>query len=184
MERFKIKKTKIDDLLIIETLMHNDNRGHFVKTYDEVEFKEKNLPTKFVQDDQSRSHKGVLRGLHFQKEHPQGKLVRVPYGRIFDVAVDLRGDSSTYGEYVGVELSGENNRLFYIPPGFAHGLLSLEDNSVFTYKCTELYYPGDELGIPWNDDTINIDWPIDEKDIILSDKDKEWKPLKEINFKF
>lgn len=184
MERFNIIETKIKDLLIIETLTHNDYRGHFVKTYDEVEFKKKGLPTKFVQDDQSRSQKGVLRGLHFQKEHPQGKLVRVPYGKIYDVAVDLRGNSDTYGEYVGVELSGENNKLFYIPPGFAHGLLALENNSIFTYKCTELYYPEDELGLPWDDDTIKIKWPLNKKEIILSDKDKEWKPLKDIKFKF
>lgn len=184
MERFKVEKTKIEGLYIIENLVHEDHRGHFVKTYDEVEFGQKGLPTKYFQDDQSRSKKGVLRGLHFQKEHPQGKLVRVPHGKIFDVAVDLRGDSDTYGKWVGVILSGENNKMFYIPPGFAHGLLSLEDDSIFTYKCTELYYPNDELGLPWNDEDINIDWPLDDDEIILSDKDKKWKPLKEIKFKF
>lgn len=184
MERFNVKKTDIEGVLIIDTLIHEDDRGHFVKTYDEMEFIKKGLPTKYVQDDQSRSKKGVLRGLHLQKEHPQGKLVRVPNGKIFDVAVDLRGDSSTYGKWVGVILSGENNRMFYIPPGFAHGLLALEDNSVFAYKCTESYYPGDELGIPWDDPDINIKWPLSENEIILSEKDQNWKPLSEIKFKF
>lgn len=184
MERFNVIKTKIEDLVIIETLTHEDNRGHFVKTYDEKEFGEKGLPTYYPQDDQSLSHKGVLRGLHYQIKHPQGKLIRVPHGKVYDVAVDLRGDSDTYGEYVGVELSGENRKLFYIPPGFAHGFVCLENNTVFTYKCTESYYPNDESGIIYNDEDIAIEWPIDFEDIIMSEKDKRWKTLKENNIKF
>lgn len=184
MERFKVIETKIKDLMIIETLTHEDYRGHFVKTYDEEEFRQKGLPTYYPQDDQSLSHKGVIRGLHYQIKHPQGKLIRVPYGKVFDVAVDLRGDSETYGEYVGVELSGENRKLFYIPPGFAHGFVCLQDNTIFTYKCTESYYPNDESGIIFNDEDIGIEWPIETEDMIISEKDKKWKTLKENNIKF
>jgi dTDP-4-dehydrorhamnose 3,5-epimerase len=139
----------------------------------------------FVQDNQSKSKKGVLRGLHFQKKHPQGKLVRVLRGKVFDVGVDLRSDSETYGEWQGVILSGENKKQFYVPEGFAHGFLVLSETATFAYKCTDFYHPEDEGGIIWGDKDINIDWPLDNIDeIILSEKDKELNSLAETKFKF
>jgi len=137
----------------------------------------------FVQDNQSKSSKGVLRGLHFQKEHPQGKLVRVLSGEVYDVAVDLRKDSKTYGKYFGVILSDENKKQFYIPEGFAHGFAVLSDEAVFAYKCTDFYHPNDEGGLKYDDPDIGIDWPIEGLKLIMSDKDTKWKGLKE-TFKF
>ena len=137
----------------------------------------------FVQDNQSKSSKGVLRGLHFQKEHPQGKLVRVLSGEVYDVAVDLRKNSKTFGKYFGVRLSDENKKQFYIPKGFAHGFVVLSDEAVFAYKCTDFYHPNDEGGLIYNDPDIGIDWPIEGFDLIMSDKDTKWKGLKE-TFKF
>ena len=137
----------------------------------------------FVQDNQSKSSKGVLRGLHFQKEHPQGKLVRVLSGEVYDVAVDLRKDSKTYGKYFGVVLSDENKKQFYIPEGFAHGFAVLSDEAVFAYKCTDFYHPNDEGGLKYDDPDIGIDWPIEGLKLIMSDKDTKWKGLKE-TFKF
>lgn len=140
--------------------------------------KEKGLDMVFVQDNQSKSKRGVLRGLHFQIEHPQGKLVRVIRGRVFDVAVDLRPGSVTYGKWHGVELSEENKKQFYVPEGFAHGFLVLSEEAEFCYKCTDFYHPGDEGGIAWNDSAIGIEWPIEEgMEIILSERDKQWKGL-------
>ena len=137
----------------------------------------------FVQDNQSKSSKGVLRGLHFQKEHPQGKLVRVLSGEVYDVAVDLRKNSKTFGKYFGVRLSDENKKQFYIPKGFAHGFVVLSDEAVFAYKCTDFYHPNDEGGLIYNDPDIGIDWPVEGIELIMSDKDTKWKGLKE-TFKF
>ena len=138
----------------------------------------------FVQDNQSMSTRGVLRGLHFQKQFPQGKLVRVVRGKVFDVAVDLRSDSKTYGKWFGVELSAENMKQFYIPEGFAHGFLVLSDEAEFCYKCTDFYHPGDEGGLAWNDPEIGVEWPLEEGvDLIISEKDQKWKGLKD-TFKF
>jgi len=139
----------------------------------------------FVQDNQSMSKKGVLRGLHFQKKHPQGKLVRVLSGTVYDVAVDLRKSSSTYGKYYGVILSAENKKMFYVPEGFAHGFLVLSESAEFTYKCTDFYHPEDEGGIIWNDPDIGIEWPISsDMSVILSEKDKKLPTLSQSNFAF
>ena len=133
----------------------------------------------FVQDNQSKSSRGVLRGLHFQKEHPQGKLVRVLSGEVYDVAVDLRKNSKTFGKHFGVLLSSENKKQFYIPEGFAHGFLVLSDEAVFAYKCTDFYHPNDEGGIIYNDPDIGINWPIEGMELIMSEKDTKWKGIKE-----
>ena len=158
---FKFIETEIKDVYIIEPKLYGDNRGYFMETYKEESFKEAGLNYTFVQDNQSKSKKGVLRGLHFQKTHPQAKLVRVLEGEVFDVAVDLRKDSPTYGKWVGVILSAENNKQFMIPRGFAHGFVVLSETATFCYKCDELYHPEDEGGIMWNDKDINIKWPYD-----------------------
>lgn len=173
MGKFKFTETEIEGVYIIEPTVFGDNRGYFMETYNYNEFKEAGLDMVFVQDNQSKSKKGVLRGLHFQKTHPQGKLVRVIEGEVFDVAVDLRKDSKTYGKWVGVILSKDNKKQFYIPEGFAHGFLVLSDEAEFTYKCTDFYHPEDEGGIAWNDPDIGVEWPMEgiEK-VILSDKDK------------
>jgi len=160
-----------------------DDRGYFVETYNQNDFKEAGLDMVFVQDNQSKSSKGVLRGLHFQKEHPQGKLVRVLSGEVYDVAVDLRKNSKTFGKYFGVRLSDENKKQFYIPKGFAHGFVVLSDEAVFAYKCTDFYHPNDEGGLIYNDPDIGIDWPVEGIELIMSDKDTKWKGLKE-TFKF
>ncbi len=180
MGNFKFNKTKIDGLYIIEPKLYGDHRGYFMETYSEREFFENGLDMKLVQDNQSKSKKGVLRGLHFQTQHSQGKLVRVIEGEVFDVAVDLREGSPTYGQWEGVKLSAENNLQFYIPEGFAHGFLVLSEEAIFTYKCSDFYYPEYDGGIIWNDKDINIQWPIENiEEILLSDKDKNLKPLKE-----
>ena len=172
-EKFKFIKTPIEGLFIIETKVFQDDRGFFVESYNLNEFASNRLPETFVQDNHSHSKKGVLRGLHFQQNHPQGKLVRVIRGKVFDVAVDLRKDSPTFGKWFGLDLSEENNLEFYIPPSFAHGFLALEDDTDFLYKCTDYYFPEDEYGIIWNDPTININWPIEKVDmLIISEKDK------------
>ncbi len=178
MSKFTFNKTKIDGVYVIEPTVYGDNRGYFTETYNEKEFKENGLNYTFVQDNQSKSKKGVLRGLHFQKTYPQAKLVRVLEGEVFDVAVDLRKGSATYGKWVGVVLSGENKKQFMIPRGFAHGFLVLSDTATFCYKCDELYHPEDEGGIIWNDPDIAIDWG-DVSDVLLSDKDKKHLKLKE-----
>lgn len=173
MSNFKFIKTNIDDVLIIEQDVFGDNRGYFMETYEERKFVEGGVKTKFVQDNQSKSTKGVLRGLHFQKTHPQAKLVRVISGKVYDVAVDLRKDSPTYGKYVGLILSEENKKQFFVPKGFAHGFLVLSDEAEFVYKCDDFYYPEDEGNIAWNDPIIGIEWPLDEIEMInLSEKDK------------
>lgn len=153
------KCDEIEGLYVIEPTVHGDNRGYFMETYNKRDMTEAGLDMDFVQDNQSSSTKGVLRGLHFQINHPQGKLVRVIKGCVFDVAVDLRQGSKTYGKWFGVELSEENKKQFYISPGFAHGFLVLSETAEFCYKCTDFYHPGDEGGLPWNDPTVGVKWP-------------------------
>ncbi|MFU0828722.1 MAG: dTDP-4-dehydrorhamnose 3,5-epimerase [Lachnoclostridium sp.] len=181
MGQFNFIKGEIEGLYIIEPKCFGDNRGYFMETYNYKDFKAAGIDCVFVQDNQSMSKKGVLRGLHFQKEHPQGKLVRVIKGKVFDVAVDLRTDSPTYGKWQGIILSDENKRQFYIPEGFAHGFLVLSDVAEFEYKCTEFYHPEDQCGIMWNDPDLGIKWPI-EKDVelILSEKDTKQPRLCEL----
>jgi len=180
MGKFKFTKTSIDGVYIIEPTVFGDERGYFMETYHQVEFKEAGLDLNFVQDNQSKSTKGVIRGLHFQYNNPQGKLVRVIKGEVFDVAVDLRKDSTTYGKWEGVKLSEENKKQFYVPEGFAHGFLVLSDVAEFTYKCTDFYDSEDEGGILWNDPDIGIVWPVEDiNEVLLSEKDKKWKTLKE-----
>ena len=185
MGKFNFIKTKIEDVYIIETGVFGDKRGYFMETYNYNEFKEAGLDMVFVQDNQSKSSKGVLRGLHFQNTHSQGKLVRVIKGEVFDVAVDLRKKSNTYGQWVGVLLSEENKKQFYIPTGFAHGFLVISEEAEFCYKCTDYYHQEDEGGIKWNDSIINVQWPLDGiKDIMLSEKDEKWKCLSETKINF
>jgi len=180
MGKFKFTETSIKGVYIIQPTVFGDQRGYFMETYHAQEFKDAGLDFNFVQDNQSKSRKGVLRGLHFQYKHPQGKLVRVIKGEVFDVAVDLRKDSPTYGKWEGVVLSEENKKQFYVPEGFAHGFLVLSDEAEFTYKCTDFYQAHDEGGLLWNDKDIGIDWPLDQVDeVLLSDKDKSWKTLEE-----
>lgn len=172
MSNFKFTKTDIEDVIIVEMTAFGDSRGYFMETYEERKFYEGGITVKFVQDNQSKSTKGVLRGLHFQKTHPQAKLVRVIKGEVYDVAVDLRKDSPTYGKYVGAILSEENKKQFFIPRGFAHGFLVLSDEAEFCYKCDDFYHPEDEGGLMWNDPEIGIDWPLDGIDNLnLSEKD-------------
>lgn len=177
---FKFTKTEIEGVYVIEPKVFGDNRGYFMETYNEQEFKNNGLYYNFVQDNQSKSKKGVLRGLHFQKTHPQAKLVRVLEGEVFDVAVDLRKGSKTYGKWVGVILSEENKKQFMIPRGFAHGFVVLSETAVFAYKCDDFYHPEDEGGIMWNDPDINIEWPY-KGELLLSEKDKVHPLLKEID---
>ena len=183
MGNFTFTETKIKGVFIIDVKTYGDNRGYFMETYKESDFKEAGLAYTFVQDNQSSSRKGVLRGLHFQKTYPQAKLVRVLKGEVFDVAVDLRKGSRTYGQWVGVLLSGENRRQLMIPRGFAHGFMVVSDYAEFAYKCDELYHPEDEGGIMWNDPEIGVEWP-DVGEIILSEKDKKHPNLKESRMEF
>lgn len=181
MGQIKVEKNVggIEGLCIIEPAVHGDARGFFMETYNQRDMEDAGLDMVFVQDNQSSSVKGVLRGLHFQKEHPQGKLVRVIKGNVFDVVVDLRTDSHTYGKWFGIELSEENKKQFYIPEGFAHGFLVLSDVAEFCYKCTDFYHPNDEGGIAWNDPTLGIEWPKLEVEYLLSEKDQHWTGLGE-----
>lgn len=172
----------IDGLCIITPAVHKDSRGYFMETYNERDMKEAGIDITFVQDNQSASVKGVLRGLHKQKNFPQTKLVRVINGCVFDVAVDLRAGSATYGKWYGVELSAENKKQFLIPKGFAHGFLTLSDYAEFCYKCDDFFHPDDELGVAWNDPDIGVDWNIPEgMQLILSEKDKNQKPLRQLD---
>lgn len=180
---FKFITTDIEGVFIIEPKKYGDNRGYFMETYKEESFKVAGLDYKFVQDNQSKSKKGVLRGLHFQKKFPQAKLVRVLEGEVFDVAVDLRKESKTYGKWVGVVLSDKNNKQFMIPRGFAHGFVVLSETAIFAYKCDEVYHPEDEGGIMWNDPEVGIVWPYNGE-ILLSEKDKLYKSLKESKVEF
>ena len=183
MSNFTFHKCSIEGLYVIEPKVFGDKRGYFIETYHYEDFKAAGLSMVFVQDNQSSSGKGVLRGLHFQKTHPQGKLVRVLKGTVYDVAVDLRRNSPTYGQYKGVILSEENKRMIYVPEGFAHGYLVISDTAEFSYKCTDFYHPEDEGGILWNDPGIGIDWPLDGMEPVLSDKDMKHPTLKQSGFK-
>lgn len=177
MSNFEFKETSIDGLYIITPRVFKDNRGYFMETYSKKEFFDNGLTMEFVQDNESFSTKGVLRGLHFQSQHSQGKLVRVIEGEIFDVAVDLRKDSPTYLKWEGVYLSSENKTQFYIPEGFAHGFLVLSDKVTFNYKCTDFYHPEFDGGLRWDDETIGVKWPLENiEEVILSEKDKQ-QPL-------
>ena len=175
MGKFQFQKTTLPGVFVIEPTVFGDARGYFMETYNEAEFCEAGLSMKFVQDNQSRSHRGVLRGLHFQKTYQQGKLVRVISGEVFDVAVDLRKGSATYGQWAGVTLSAENKRQFFVPRGFAHGFLVLSETAEFAYKCDEFYHPEDEGGVRWDDTDIGITWPFppcfDRSALSLSAKD-------------
>ena len=184
MGQIRVTPCPIEGLYIIEPTLHGDSRGYFMETYNQRDLWEHGLDMVFVQDNQSMSNKGVLRGLHFQKEHPQGKLVRVIKGRVFDVAVDLRKGSNTYGQWYGVELSEDNKKQFYISPGFAHGFLVLSNTAEFCYKVTDFYHPGDEGGIAWNDPSIGIIWPevngetlSDGTPLTLNDRDRNWPTI-------
>lgn len=180
MGKIIVTRCEIEGLCVIEPAVFKDERGYFMETYNQKDFQEAGLNMVFVQDNQSMSSKGVLRGLHFQKEYPQGKLVRAVRGTVFDVAVDLRESSKTYGKWFGVELSAENKKQFYIPEGFAHGFLVLSDEAEFAYKCTDFYHPGDEGGIIWNDPDIGVEWPIEEgMQVIVSEKDNKWNGIKD-----
>ena len=196
MGQIKVTKAPIEGLYVIEPTVHGDNRGYFMETYNQNDMHEAGLDMVFVQDNQSMSAKGVLRGLHFQKQYPQGKLVRVIKGTVFDVAVDLRAGSETFGKWYGVELSEENKKMFYISEGFAHGFLVLSDVAEFCYKVTDFYHPGDEGGLAWNDPQIGIEWPevagayqgtatgegyclSDGTRLNLSEKDQKWQGLKD-----
>ena len=195
MGQIKVTKAPIEGLYIIEPAVHGDNRGYFMETYNKRDMEEAGLTMNFVQDNQSMSVKGVLRGLHFQKQFPQGKLVRVIRGKVFDVAVDLRKNSNTYGRWFGVELSAENKKQFYVPEGFAHGYLTLSDVAELCYKVTDFYHPGDEGGLAWNDPSIGIDWGIkgtyngtasaegytlpDGTPLNILDRDQNWRNLNE-----
>lgn len=184
----------IEGLCVITPTVHGDSRGYFMETYNQNDMKDVGFDMIFVQDNQSASRKGVLRGLHFSKKYPQGKLVRVIQGKVFDVAVDLRKQSKTYGKWYGIELSAENKKQFYIPEGFAHGFLVLSDIAEFCYKCTDFYHPGDGGGLAWNDPAIGVQWPEVEGEymgtasaegyqlqdgtaLILSEKDQNWECL-------
>ncbi|ORU00981.1 dTDP-4-dehydrorhamnose 3,5-epimerase [Anaerovibrio sp. JC8] len=196
MGQIKVTKAPIEGLYVIEPTVHGDDRGYFCETYNLQDMKEAGLDMVFVQDNESMSKKGVLRGLHYQKQYPQGKLVRVIDGTVFDVAVDLRQNSPTFGKWFGTVLSADNKKQFYISPGFAHGFLVLSDVARFCYKCTDFYHPGDEGGLAWNDPEIGIEWPeltgvyqgsadgvgyklADGTPLNLSDKDKKWGGLKD-----
>ena len=181
---FTFTDTSIEGVKIVEVKTYGDSRGYFMETYKQSDFVAGGIGCVFVQDNQSSSVRGVLRGLHFQTDHPQSKLVRVVSGKVFDVAVDLRKDSATYGKWDGVVLSAENKRQFFIPRGFAHGFLVLSDSAEFCYKCDDVYHPGDEGGLMWNDPKIGIEWPaldgddhFDESQLVLSDKDRRHPPL-------
>ena len=183
MGNFVFKETKLLGAFVVETKQFGDHRGYFMETYRRDEFEAAGLHYTFVQDNQSCSNKGVLRGMHFQKMHPQAKLVRVIFGEVFDVIVDLRKDSMTYGQWEGIVLSNENHRQLLVPKGFAHGFQVLSDMAVFAYKCDDVYHPEDEGGIIWNDPDIGILWP-DKNHALLSDKDKLYPQLSEIHFSF
>lgn len=170
---FTFSPTSIDGVVVIETKSYGDERGSFMETYKRPDFVAGGIDVDFVQDNQSSSVRGVLRGLHFQINHPQAKLVRVVGGEVFDVCVDLRAGSPTFGQWEGVVLSAENRRQFFIPRGFAHGFYVLSESAVFAYKCDDVYHPNDEGGIRWDDERIGVEWPLLEGcDVILSDKDR------------
>ena len=180
MGKIQVETCEIEGLKVITPTVFGDERGYFMETYNLRDFEEAGLGYTFVQDNQSGSRRGVLRGLHFQINYPQDKLVRVVRGEVFDVAVDLREGSPTFGKWYGVRLSAENKKQFFIPKNFAHGFLVLSDEAEFAYKCTDFYHPNDEGGLIWNDPDIGIDWPIGEgMELIISEKDRKWRGIKE-----
>lgn len=184
MSKFKKIETPIKDLYIIELKVFGDNRGFFIESWNKRDFEKIGLNMEFVQDNHSKSRKGVLRGLHFQTKNSQGKLVRCIKGKVYDVAVDLRKGSKTFGQYFGIELTEENKKMFYIPEGFAHGFLALTEEVEFLYKATNYYTPEYDSGIIWNDKDINVKWPLEkygikEEDLLLSEKDKLQQTYKE-----
>lgn len=198
MGQIKVQKdiAGIAGLCVIEPAVHGDSRGYFMETYSQRDMEEAGINIVFVQDNQSMSTKGVLRGLHFQKNYPQTKLVRVIKGSVFDVAVDLRKESATYGKWYGIELTDDNKKQFLIPRGFAHGFLVLSDTAEFCYKCDDFYHPNDEGGLAWNDPEIGIEWPeikgeytgnassegytiFDSVSLNISDKDQKWQGISE-----
>lgn len=182
MGKFNFIKTEIKDLILVEPTVFGDSRGYFMETYQKEEFKAGGIDVDFVQDNQSCSGKGVLRGMHFQKKNPQGKLVRVVSGAVYDVAVDLRKDSKTYGKWQGFVLSAENKKQLYVPEGFAHGFLVLSDSAEFVYKCTRYYDGSDEGGLMYNDPDLNIDWTAHfDGEFIISDKDKKHPLFKDLD---
>lgn len=183
MGNIKVTACDIKGLYVIEPEVHGDERGYFMETYNYNDMKAHGLDMVFVQDNQAKSKKGVLRGLHFQLEHPQGKLVRVISGKVFDVAVDLRPGSETYGKWHGVELSAENKKQFYVPEGFAHGYLVLSDEAEFCYKCTDFYHPGDEGGLLWNDPAVGVEWPTEGLELLLLERDQKWGTLADLRKK-
>ena len=178
MGEIKVETCEIEGLKIITPIVHGDERGYFYESYHYEEYKKAGIPEIFVQDNQSSGRRGVLRGLHFQKQFPQDKLVRVIRGEVFDVAVDLRKDSATFGKWYGVVLSEENKKQFFVPKNFAHGYLVLSEYAEFCYKCTDFYHPGDDGGILYNDPAIGIEWPIPEDmELIMIERDKKWDGL-------
>jgi dTDP-4-dehydrorhamnose 3,5-epimerase len=180
MGKILVETCEIEGLKVLTPAVFGDARGYFMETYQYEDFKQAGVEVSFVQDNQSASRQGVLRGLHFQKEYPQDKLVRVIKGEVFDVAVDLRKDSKTFGKWFGLVLSEENKKQFFVPKGFAHGFLVLSEYAEFCYKCSDYYRPGDEGGLIWNDETIGIDWPIPaDMELLLSDKDTKWGTFQE-----
>lgn len=181
MGRIKVTTCEIEGLKVIEPTVFGDERGYFMETYNYNAYRDAGIDVEFVQDNQSSSRKGVLRGLHFQIKYPQDKLVRVVRGTVFDVAVDLREGSKTYGKWYGLVLSEENKKQFFIPKNFAHGFLVLSDQAEFAYKCTDFYHPNDEGGLAWNDPDIGIEWPLEAGvELIVSEKDQKWCSLKEL----
>lgn len=181
MGKITVTTCDIEGLKVIEPTVFGDERGYFIETYNYNDFVEAGIDCQFVQDNQSGSKKGVLRGLHFQKNFPQDKLVRVISGEVFDVAVDLREGSKTYGKWFGVTLSAENKKQFFIPKNFAHGFLVLSDSAEFAYKCTDFYHANDEGGILWSDPEIGVEWPIaDGMELTISEKDTKWEGIKSL----
>jgi dTDP-4-dehydrorhamnose 3,5-epimerase len=174
----KVTKAAIPEILIIETDVHEDPRGFFMETYHQARYSESGIDWVFVQDNFVRSHRNILRGLHYQLKHPQGKLLYVTRGEIFDVSVDVRWGSSNFGRWVGLELSQENRRQIFVPPGFAHGYFVISEEADVIYKCTDFYAPGDEYGIFWADPDIGIDWPVQKP--LLSPKDQKYPRLREV----
>ena len=184
MAKFEFIKNEIEGLVVVKPTVFGDDRGFFMETYHKDEFYAGGIDREFVQDNHSKSSKGVLRGLHFQTENTQGKLVRVIKGEVFDVAVDCRPQSATFGKWYGVTLSEENKVQFYVPEGFAHGFVVLSDEAEFVYKCTDLYNPKAEGGIPYNDETIGIEWPELDCEVKLSEKDKKHLPFAQQTFEW
>ena len=181
---FEFIEQSIPGVYVIKPKVFGDSRGYFMETFKREDFEAHGIHDEFVQDNESCSTKGVLRGLHFQKDHTQGKLVRVTEGRVFDVAVDVRPGSPTFGKYVSVELSSDEKNMFWIPQGFAHGFLVLSDTATFTYKCTDVYDPASEGGIPWNDPDIGIEWPESDMDYKTSDKDGKHPGFRDQSFEW